>query len=187
MREHYVLLDNGRAIEAAARAARKRGLAVYLARDILEQPVEEGSTRMLERLLALHARRRDERKVVCLISGGEFACPVKGRGVGGRNSETALRCAIELDERYAESSDRARLPTQVVALSAGTDGIDGNSPAAGALAEKTTLERARSLGLDARRYLDASDAYTFFDALGDSVMTGPTGTNVRDLRVLIAG
>jgi hydroxypyruvate reductase len=187
LREHYVLLDNRRAVEAAARAARKRGFIVELARDILEQPVEEGCTRMLARLLALHRRREGERKIVCLISGGEFACPVKGRGVGGRNLETALRCAIELDERYAESSDRARLPAQIIALSAGTDGIDGNSPAAGALAERTTLERARFLGLSARRFLSASDAYSFFNALGDCIVTGPTGTNVRDLRILLAG
>lgn len=187
MRAYYVLLDNRRAIEAAARAARRRGLAVEIARDIVEQPVDEGSRLMLARLLALHRRRRGERKGVCLISGGEFACPVKGRGVGGRNAETTLRCAIEIDERYAESSDAAHLPAQIVALSAGTDGIDGNSEAAGALADQTTLQRARILGLDARSFLSASDAYTFFNALGDGVTTGPTGTNVRDLRILLAG
>ena len=186
MRVSYVLLDNRQAMEAAARAARKRGFAVELARDIVEQPIEEGCTLILARLLALHRRRQDERKGVCLISGGEFAGPVKGRGVGGRNSETALRCVIEIDERYAESRNRARLPAQIIALSAGTDGIDGNSVAAGALADQTTLERARSLGLDARSFLSESDAYSFFNALGDCVVTGPTGTNVRDLRVLLA-
>jgi hydroxypyruvate reductase len=187
VREHYVLLDNLRALEAARLEARKRGLVVELARDILEQPVEEGCTLMLTRLLALYRRKMDARRGVCLISGGEFACPVKGRGVGGRNLETTLRCAIEMDERYAESSDGARLPAQLVALSAGTDGIDGNSLAAGALADHMTLERGRALGLDARRFLLASDAYSFFDALGDCIMTGPTGTNVRDVRIMLAG
>jgi glycerate-2-kinase len=75
----------------------------------------------------------------------------------------------------------------VVALCAGTDGIDGNSPAAGALADGTTLERARALGLEARKFLEESDAHTLFDRLGDAVVTGPTGTNVRDVRILLAG
>ncbi len=74
----------------------------------------------------------------------------------------------------------------MMALSAGTDGIDGNSPAAGALADELTLTRARTLQLDALRFLDASDAYGFFDALNDALMTGPTGTNVRDLRLMLA-
>jgi hydroxypyruvate reductase len=186
VRAYYVLLDNGRAIEAAARAARERGIIVELARDIVEQPIDEGCALMLKRLLALHQGKRGEREGVCLISGGEFACPVRGRGVGGRNAETALRCAIKIDESYAESGNSPGLPAQIVALSAGTDGIDGNSPAAGALADRTTLQRARTLGLDAERSLAASDAYSFFNALGDGVVTGPTGTNVRDLRVLIA-
>jgi glycerate-2-kinase len=74
----------------------------------------------------------------------------------------------------------------VAALCAGTDGIDGNSPAAGALADKTTDTRARARGLDARKYLEESDAYTLFNLLGDTVHTGPTGTNVRDVRILLA-
>jgi hydroxypyruvate reductase len=187
MREHYVLLDNRRAMEAAARAARKRDFAVELARDLVEQPVAEGCTQMLSRLLDLHRRRGSEQSGVCLVSGGEFACPVRGVGVGGRNAETMLRCAIELSERDVEASDQSKLlPTQLVALSAGTDGIDGNSPAAGALADRTTVARARTLKLDAQRFLSASDAYSFFAALDDAIITGPTGTNVRDLRVFLA-
>ena len=72
------------------------------------------------------------------------------------------------------------------ALCAGTDGIDGNSPAAGALADDESLRRARGMGADPARFLEESDAYTLFDALGDAVVTGPTGTNVRDLRILLA-
>jgi glycerate 2-kinase len=75
---------------------------------------------------------------------------------------------------------------ETVFLSAGTDGIDGNSPAAGAISDKTTLWRARAAGLNARHYLENSDANTFFQALGDAVVTRPTGTNVRDLRIMIA-
>jgi len=71
-------------------------------------------------------------------------------------------------------------------LSAGTDGVDGNSPAAGAVVDGTTLERARSRGLDVGAALGAFDAYPFFRALGDAIETGPTGNNLRDLRILLA-
>ena len=79
------------------------------------------------------------------------------------------------------------MPAHAVALCAGTDGVDGNSPAAGALADETTCGRARALGLDAAKFLEESDAYNFFESLGDALKTGATGTNVRDLRVLLAG
>ena len=75
----------------------------------------------------------------------------------------------------------------VAVLSAGTDGIDGHSPAAGAVADATTISRARALGLRPEDYLGRSDSYNFFRTLGDAVMTGPTGNNVRDLRVLLGG
>jgi glycerate-2-kinase len=113
--------------------------------------------------------------VACLISGGEFACPVKGDGLAGRNLETALRLAMD-----------ERLSRQFVALCAGTDGIDGSSPAAGAIVDSTTRARARALGLDPAAFLDRSDAYSFFVALGDAIATGATGTNVRDVRILLA-
>jgi glycerate 2-kinase len=120
---------------------------------------------------------------VCLISGGEFSCPVGGRGIGGRNLETVLRCAIELNKRqHAGDFGSAHL----VALSGGTDGIDGNSPAAGAIADESTIERGLEGGLDAESSVKHSDSFTFLNALGDTIITGPTGTNVRDLRILIA-
>jgi hydroxypyruvate reductase len=184
-RQHYVLLDNRHALDAAAEAARWRGFTVEVARDLVEQHIIEGSERLLSRLGDLSARVAGEHLRVCLIAGGEFACPVKGDGVGGRNSETVLRCAIAGDAR--SNSHPPGQAAHTVALSAGTDGIDGNSPAAGAIADETTLARARELGLDAQSFLDRSDAYTFFDRLGDAIVTGPTGTNVRDLRVMLAG
>jgi len=111
----------------------------------------------------------------CAVSGGEFACPVRGDGRGGRNLETALRCAMGL----------ANQTSPLVILSAGTDGIDGNSPAAGAIADETTIKRAQGLTLDAAEYLARSDSYTLFARLNDLMVTGPTGTNVRDLRILL--
>ena len=130
--------------------------------DVNEQPIQEGC----DLLLASSA---------CAISGGEFSCPVRGDGRGGRNLETALRCAISLQVQNSHT----------VVLSAGTDGIDGNSPAAGAIADETTIQRARNLNLDAEQYLARSDSYTFFQQLNDLIVTGPTGTNVRDLRIIL--
>jgi glycerate 2-kinase len=182
LREHYVLLDNEHALASAAEAARSRGFIVEIKRGIIEQPIAEGCSILLSKLLDLHRRKNDKHSGVCLISGGEFACPVRGPGTGGRNAESALRWAIEMD---ALSKDSAG-PSHVVAMSAGTDGIDGNSPAAGAIADETTLNRASLLNLDARRFLEESDAYTFFDRLGDAIITGPTGTNVRDVRIMLA-
>jgi glycerate 2-kinase len=157
---HFVLLDNSTALEAAHQKAMELGFTSTIAYDVREQPIQQGVELLLSKQTA-----------ECLISGGEFSCPVRGDGRGGRNLETVLRIAL------AE--------TTVVALSAGTDGIDGNSPAAGAIADETTLARARNLGLDARAFLDRSDSYTFFEALGDLIVTGSTGTNVRDLRIVI--
>jgi glycerate 2-kinase len=88
-----------------------------------------------------------------------------------------LRVALAVAERQLSN---------VICLSAGTDGIDGNSPAAGALADDTTLARAQAAGLDASAFLQNSDAYTFFAKLGDALLTGPTGNNVRDVRILLA-
>ncbi|MFL6256939.1 MAG: glycerate kinase, partial [Pyrinomonadaceae bacterium] len=187
-RTFQVLLDNTSACEAAVRAARERGFAVEFARDIVEQHVEEGAAELVSHLLTLYAREGAAGgRGVCLISGGEFSCPVRGGGTGGRNSETALRVAFELEKVLAERGSPTRLiPEHVVALCAGTDGIDGNSPAAGALADETTNTRAHTRGLDARALLEESDAYTLFNLLGDALNTGPTGTNVRDVRILLA-
>ena len=182
---HYVLLDNGSACEAAAESARARGFAVETARDIGEQPVDEGAAKLVSRLFELYARVGAGVRGVCVVSGGEFACPVRGAGVGGRSSETALRCAFEIEKALSECAARAT-PRGVSALCAGTDGVDGNSPAAGAIASDTTMRRARERGLAAAKSLEESDAHTFFDALGDAIHTGPTGTNVRDLRILLA-
>ena len=185
LRRHYVLLDNRQAVEAASEAARSHGFATETARDLVEQRVDEGSQQLVARLFELYRREGVDGRGVCLVSGGEFACPVRGDGTGGRNAETALRCALELERLSAEGACENG-PRHVVVLSAGTDGIDGNSPAAGALADDTTITRARALALDARQHLARSDAYTFFQTLGDSIDTGPTSTNVRDLRILIA-
>jgi hydroxypyruvate reductase len=177
---HYVLLNNQTAIRTAAEKALAIGFRVEVAADIREQPIGEGCDLLLSRLKLLFERNSQSQAPVCLISGGEFSCPVQGDGIGGRNLETVLRCAIRLEQEGANSS---RL---TLALSAGTDGIDGNSPAAGAIADETTIARGRSSGLDARKFLGNSDAFSFFQKLGSTIITGPTGTNVRDVRILLA-
>ena len=168
---HVVLLDNRTAIDAAAQKARELAFTCATLDHVCEQPIQEGC----ELLLASVIDRNDQ---CCAISGGEFSCPVRGDGRGGRNLETALRCAISLD-------DQRKTGSHVVVLSAGTDGIDGNSPAAGAIVDETTLQRARSQNLDAEQYLARSDSYSFFEQLNDLIVTGPTGTNVRDLRIVL--
>ena len=108
-----------------------------------------------------------------------------GAGDHEDDEERALRCALELEARGLTSDATGRAP-RLALLFAGTDGRDGNSPAAGALCDETTIARARALGLDPQKFLAASDSHSFFDALGDALFTGHTGTNVRDLRILIA-
>jgi hydroxypyruvate reductase len=174
---HFVLFDNVTALEAAANGARSRGLVTEIARDITDDPIDIGCEKLLARLTNLQSQNPASN--VCLISGGEFACPVRGDGVGGRNSETALRLAMAVDkdrERYGE----------FVALCVGTDGIDGNSFAAGAIADGTTIERAPEMNLDPAYFLDTSASGALFVVLGDAIETGPTGTNVRDLRILMS-
>ena len=174
-RTHHLLLDNRRALAVARQiAARDFGLTVDLAEDLVEEEVQLLADHHLDRLLAL-AQQHPE-AAVCLLSGGEAICPVRGSGLGGRNQEFVLRLALAMERRNLNG---------VAVLSAGTDGIDGNSPAAGAVADDHSLPRARQMGLHPEQSLAASDAYSLFSALGDAIMTGPTGNNVRDLRILL--
>jgi glycerate 2-kinase len=175
MRDYFVLLTNDDALEAAAQAAHRRGFITQIAANVSDQEIEEGCEQLRKQMEELRAKHQDVDRIACLISGGEFACPVRGDGVGGRNLETALRLACST---YFGSSDAA--------LCVGTDGIDGNSPAAGALVDSTSFERARTIGLDANDFLRRSDSYSFFVALGDVITTGPTGTNVRDVRIWLS-
>jgi glycerate 2-kinase len=112
----------------------------------------------------------------CIITGGETTVTIRGQGLGGRNQEFVLAAASEID--CMES---------VVVFSAGTDGTDGPTDAAGAIADGSTIQRAREQSLDPLDYLNTNDSYHFFESLGDLIKTGPTNTNVTDLRILLAG
>lgn len=173
---HHLLMDNRQAmLEAKQIAERDFGLTVEVSEDLVEDHVESMMLTHIERITALRANHPG--KTVCLISGGEAICPVRGDGQGGRNQEFVLRAAIHLDQLKLEN---------VAVLSAGTDGIDGHSPAAGAIADEHTIQMAESRGASAESHLINSDSFNFFRAIGDTIITGPTGNNVRDLRILLA-
>src|SRR5437016_7552093 len=166
----WTLLSNASLLQAAKVEAERHGFAVEIDNSCDDWDYIRAADYLLARLGRL--RRNGER--VCLISGGEVTVKVTGGGIGGRNQQFALACA----ERIAGEN--------VTVLSAGTDGIDGNSTAAGAVADGTTLQRAKARGLDAANHLASFNAYPLFEALGDAIITGPTGNNLRDLRVLLA-
>jgi hydroxypyruvate reductase len=113
-------------------------------------------------------------KPACILSGGETTVTLQGRGLGGRNQEFCLAGAFEIEG-----------VEKVVMLSGGTDGTDGPTDAAGAISDHTTLQRARAMGLDPKTYLRNNDSYHFFEKLGDLLITGPTRTNVMDVRILL--
>lgn len=136
-------------------------------------PLTKAADELLAQLAALQAEHAGKR--VAILSGGELSCPVTGDGVGGRNSAFVLTCVPKIAGK------------KIVVLSAGTDGIDGNSPAAGAVADGESLARAELADMIWEGHLERSDAYSFFQKLEDAIVTGPTGNNLRDLRVLISG
>jgi glycerate 2-kinase len=134
-------------------------------------PVAQAADALLKKLEEWKCENPGQR--VALIADGELSSPVIGNGIGGRNSAFVLSCVEKIAGR------------KITVLSAGTDGMDGNSPAAGAVADGETLTRAKALGLDPAAAFLQSDAYTFFTKLGDAILTGPTGNNLRDLRILL--
>src|SRR5205814_9991653 len=145
----FVLLTNHDALAAALDAATSMGFVSEIASQLHDSPIEEGVTALNDQLAAMRVRHHGSDKPLCLISGGEFSCPVRGDGLGGRNLETGLRLALLHSDKE-----------EFIALCAGTDGIDGNSPAAGAIADHTTIERAKAIGLEAEDFLGRSDAYS---------------------------
>jgi glycerate 2-kinase len=156
----------------AHHAAEGKGCVTCCDNTTDDWPVEKAAENLLAQLESLRQANPGQR--VALIADGEVSSPVIGDGIGGRNSALVLACVEKIAGR------------RVAVLSAGTDGIDGNSPAAGAVADGETLARARAAGLDPRDAFQSSDAYNFFARLDDAVVTGPTGNNLRDLRIFIA-
>lgn len=173
--QNLVVGSNRLAVDAAAKKARELGY-----RTMVLSTFVEGETRDVARVHAailkeIRASARPLRPPACVISGGETTVTLRGEGLGGRNQEFVLAAAIDLDGYE-----------KIVVLSGGTDGTDGPTDAAGAVADGETLARARRKGLDAVRSLADNDSYHFFEALGDLLKTGPTHTNVMDVRILLA-
>jgi glycerate 2-kinase len=167
----WTILSNETAVKAASERAKAAGLAVEVDSSCDDWDYRRAADYLLGRLRELHQKTAR----VCLISGGEITVRVEGKsGQGGRNQQFALYLAPKIAGE------------NICVLSAGTDGIDGQSPAAGAVVDGSTMERARASALDPAAALNGFDAYPLFKALGDAIETGPTGTNVRDVRLLIA-
>jgi glycerate 2-kinase len=167
-----VVGGNRLALDAAARAARQLGY-----RTLILSSTIEGETREIARMHAAIAREiastgRPARPPACIITGGETTVTIKGDGLGGRNQEFVLAAALEI-----AGLDR------VVVFSAGTDGTDGPTDAAGAIADGHTLGRKP----EARLFLERNDSYRYFEPLGDLIITGPTNTNVMDVRLILVG
>lgn len=178
--QNIIIGSNRKAIEAARMSARSAGLDV----EVLSTGLT-GSARDVGKWLALKAKdakaRRQEgseaqikKNPKCLISGGETTVVVTGDGKGGRNTELALSFAMEIKGAKG-----------VTLLSAGTDGTDGPTDAAGAVVDGETIVRAGAMGLDPRSYLDRNDSYTFFKQTDSLLITGPTGTNVMDVQIAV--
>jgi glycerate 2-kinase len=167
-----LLLRQDDLFHAAHHATEAHGYCCFCDNSTDDWPVERAAECLLAQLQAWQTENSGQR--VAIVADGEVSSPVTGNGVGGRNSAFVLACAEKIAGR------------KFTVLSAGTDGIDGNSPAAGAVADAETVSRANDLGLDPRSRFRESDAYTFFAKLDDAIITGPTGNNLRDLRILLA-
>ena len=170
--------SNRLSVDAAAREARRAGLRPVVLTTTLEGEAREVAPALVGVLRECIETGRPARPPVCLLAGGETTVTVRGDGRGGRNQEIAVAAVEPL----------ARCRADAVLASLATDGIDGASDAAGGVADRESAARARGLGLaPAAAFLAASDSHAFLAPLGDLIVTGPTGTNVVDLTVLLAG
>lgn len=169
-----VLLSSHDLVENARAHAQRAGFFVAVDNSCDDWDYADAARYLLDRFHELRAGHRR----FCLISAGEVTVTMDRQpGAGGRNQQFALSCALELAKHPGEL---------LTVLSAGSDGIDGNTQSAGAVADPTSVERARAFGFDPEESLGAFNACPLFTALGDSIVTGPTGQNLRDLRLLLA-
>jgi glycerate 2-kinase len=167
-----ILLREHDLMHAAHHCCEAEGFTCLVDTETDSWPLDKAAEHLLAQLEIL--KKENPRRRVAIFAGGEVSSPVTGDGVGGRNSAFVLACVPKIAGK------------KIAVLSAGTDGVDGNSPAAGAVADGETLARARAAGMEPRDFLRRCDAHGFFARLGDAVMTGPTGNNLRDLRILLA-
>ncbi len=168
----FSLLSSDDMSRAAAELATELGFEVIVDNSCDEWDYREAAAYLVGRIEALHAQHPR----ICVISVGEVSVRLREEhGTGGRNQQFALECARLIAERKLT----------ITVVSGGSDGIDGNSTAAGAVCDETTFERAREHGMDGPMHLRTFDSFPLFQAIGDAIITGPTGNNVRDLRLLL--
>ena len=170
--QNFIIGDNKQAAQAALEQAQGEGFHVDILSTELQGEAREVGRELAQRLRAQHPVLPHP---FCLIIGGETTVTIQGNGKGGRNQELALAAVDELSG-----------VKDVTLIALATDGDDGPTDAAGAVVTGETAQRAQLLGLDVGNYLSRNDAYHFFEALGDLLKTGPTGTNVNDLIFLFA-
>jgi glycerate 2-kinase len=168
--QNIVVASNSTALLAAKEKAEELGFPASILSSTLQ-----GEARDVARSLSHRVRAANLTRPACLLSGGETTVTVRGTGVGGRNTELALAFALEIDGVDG-----------ITLLSAGTDGTDGPTDAAGAVVDGHTVSRAGSMHLDAPAYLNNNDSYTFFRKTDELLVTGPTGTNVMDIQIVLA-
>ena len=172
---NIVVGSNILALEAAEKKAKSFGYDTLILSSLIE-----GETRDVARVHCAISKEvcksgRPVQKPACIISGGETTVTIRGKGLGGRNQEFCLASALEI----------SGLPEKIVVLSGGTDGNDGPTDAAGAVVDPQTVKRGREAGMSAVDFLNNNDAYHFFEKTDDLLMTGPTNTNVMDVRLLL--
>ena len=172
---NLIIGSNIQCLEAAEKKAKKMGYNTLLLSSFVQGETREVAKMQAAILKEVITSGRPIPRPACVISGGETTVTIRGTGKGGRNQEFALACGIEI----------AGLKGAAV-LSAGTDGTDGPTEAAGAYADWKMVDRAKKLGLDSYHYLDNNDSFHFFEQLNDLIITGPTRTNVMDMIVLLA-
>jgi glycerate 2-kinase len=172
--QNVIIGSNKQALSAAKEKADKLGYNSTILSSFIE-----GETTEVAKVHAAIAKEilstgNPVGRPACVVSGGETTVKIKGSGLGGRNQEFVLAAAISIDGLE-----------KVLMLSAGTDGTDGPTEAAGAVADGSTIRRSKELGMIAEKYLRENNSYNFFKPLGDLIITGPTNTNVMDLRIIL--
>lgn len=173
--ENIIIGSNRKALKAAKTQAEFFGFKTeILSSEISGEAKEVGKSIATRARKAKNMPRTNRGNAICFISGGETTVTVRGTGLGGRNLELALSFAMEIESIEG-----------ITLLSAGTDGTDGPTDAAGAIVNSGTIRTARANGLDPMKYLENNDSYNFFKQINGLLITGPTGTNVMDIQILL--
>ena len=172
---NFIIGSNILALEAAGDEAEKMGYHTIILSSMIEGETKDVASVHTAIAMEILKTGIPLNPPACIISGGETTVTIQGEGLGGRNQEFCLAAAMELVD----------LPPRAVILSGGTDGNDGPTPAAGAIVDTLTVKRGHEMGMDASDYLKNNDSYHFFQKIDELLMTGPTNTNVMDVRIIL--